>query len=296
MMNRRTAFTAGAGLGLLALNGPALAVGAPLGWTFYQADANGFRRTPVLLTGRQDAILLDGGFTLSDGETVAAAIRKTGKRLTTIYVSQSDPDYYFSLGPIVAAFPQAQVIAAPETVTAINATVVGKLATWGPKLGANGPRSLADVVIPKPSAAPALKLEGHQIQVIKADGLPNHRYLWSPDLQAVFGGVLISAGIHVWMADTATRDQRDAWIRTLDLIAARRPRIVVPAHRTEGSALDISAVLYTRDYIKAFESELSKAKGSADLVAAMKRLYPRALDVESLELGAKVATGEMRWG
>ena len=53
--------------------------------------------------------------------TTTPAIQASGKRLTTIYVSQSDPDYYFSLGPIKAAFPEARVLAAPAAVAAIQA-------------------------------------------------------------------------------------------------------------------------------------------------------------------------------
>lgn len=34
--------------------------------------------------------MIDGGFRLSDGHALAKAIVATGKRLTTIYISQSD--------------------------------------------------------------------------------------------------------------------------------------------------------------------------------------------------------------
>lgn len=75
--------------------------------------------------------MIDGGFRLSDGHALAKAIVATGKRLTTIYISQSDPDYYFGLAPVLEAFPDAVVVAAPETVMAIAANVDKKLAVWG---------------------------------------------------------------------------------------------------------------------------------------------------------------------
>ena len=81
-------------------------------WRHFPADEHGFFRAPVLLTGASDAILIDGGFTLSDGRQMTAAIQATGKRLTAVYVSQSDPDYYFSLAPVRAAFPCARFLAA----------------------------------------------------------------------------------------------------------------------------------------------------------------------------------------
>ena len=51
--------------------------------------------------------MIDGGFRLSDGHALAKAIVATGKRLTTIYISQSDPDYYFGLAPVLEAFPDS---------------------------------------------------------------------------------------------------------------------------------------------------------------------------------------------
>ena len=124
---------------------------APLSWKHFPADERGFLRAPVLLTGDKEAILIDGGFTLSDGRALAEAIKASGKTLTTVYVSQSDPDFYFGLGPVKAAFPGARFIAAPATVAAINGNVQKKLDTWAPQLKENGPQTLADVVIPASS-------------------------------------------------------------------------------------------------------------------------------------------------
>lgn len=281
----------------LAVAGPAMAQekASPLQWQYFQADENGFNRTPVLLTGDKDAILLDGGFTLSDGKAVAEKIKEMGKKLTTIYVSQSDPDYYFSLGPIKAAFPDARIIAAPETVDAIKGNIEAKLKVWGPQLKDNGPQKLSDVVIPEASDVKALELEGNEIEIVSAEGMTNRRYLWVPSLKAVFGGVLITAGEHVWLADTPDLSQREAWIRNLDTIAARNPEVVVPAHMKPGSATDVSAIKFTRDYIAAFDEEAAKAKDSGELIAAMKKRYPDLGGESSLELGAKVIKGEMKW-
>ena len=131
-----------------------------LTWKHFPAGEHGFFRAPVLVSGAREAILIDGGFTLPDGKALAAAIKASGKRLTTIYISQSDPDYYFSLRPIQSAFPEARVIAASGTITAIRGSVEKKLATWGPQLKENGPQALTDIVMPEAFDGPALDLEG----------------------------------------------------------------------------------------------------------------------------------------
>ncbi|MBB3917591.1 MBL fold metallo-hydrolase [Rhizobium fabae] len=267
-----------------------------LTWKHFPAGQNGFFRAPVLVFGAKEAVLIDGGFTLPDGKTVADAIKATGKTLTTIYISQSDPDYYFSLGPIKAAFPDAKVIAASATVDAINGSVEKKLAVWGPQLKENGPQTLADVVIPEAFDEKTLTVDGETIEIVDAEGLANRRYLFVPSLNAVFGGVLIFNGVHVWTADTNSAELRAAWVTNLEKIAARKPAIVVAGHMTPDAPTDLSGVEHTIAYLKAFEEELAKNKDSAALKAAMEARFPGLGMGIALDIGSKVATGEMKWG
>lgn len=274
----------------------AMAATTQLSWTHFPAGENGFFRAPVLISGASEAILIDGGFTLPDGRALAEAIQATGKKLSTIYISQSDPDYYFSLAPVRAAFPAAKVIAASATIAAIKANVEKKLATWGPQLKDNGPQSLSDIVMPEVFDGQSLSLDGQDIDIIDAEGLANRRYVWVPSLNAIFGGVLVFSGVHVWTADTQGPKARAAWIKTLEAMAARTPAVVVPGHMEPYAATDATAISYTRGYLLAFEEELSKAADGAELVAAMTRRYPDAGMGVALQIGAKVAKGEMTWG
>ncbi|WP_175367693.1 MBL fold metallo-hydrolase [Tardiphaga robiniae] len=267
-----------------------------LSWKHIPAGEKGFFRAPVLISGASEAVLIDGGFTYPDGRAVADAIKATGKKLTTIYVSQSDPDYYFSLKPIKTAFPEVQVIAAPETVATIKSSVEKKLAVWGPQLKENGPQTLADVVVPDVFDKKTFSVDGETIEIVDAEGLTNRRYLFVPSLNAVFGGVMIFAGVYVWTADTPTKEQRAAWVANLDKIAARKPAIVVPGHMTPESPTDLSGVAHTKAYLVAFEEELAKAKDSATLKSAMAARFPGLGMGVALDIGSKVATGEMKWG
>lgn len=250
----------------------------------------------MLISGDKEAVLIDGGFTLADGRLLAEAIQKTGKKLTTIYISQSDPDYYFSLGPVRAAFPEARVVAASSTIDAIKKSVDKKLAVWGPQLQDNGPQTLSDIVMPEVFDEDALSLEGQALEIIDADGLANRRYLWVPSLNAIFGGVLVFSGTHVWTADTQGPEGRALWIKNLDTMASRHPTTVIAGHMLPEGATDISAITYTRDYLLAFENELSLASDSSELIAAMTKRYPDAGMSVALQIGAKVAKGEMSWG
>lgn len=250
-----------------------------------------------IVTGQTDAVLIDAQFQRNDAEALVQKIKATGKKLTTVYISHSDPDYYFGLDVVQAAFPDAKIVATPQTVAAIQASKDGKLAHWGPILKDNAPKAL---VVPDALVGDSLTLEGRKIQVVGLDSpTPERTFAWIPSLKAVVGGIPVSANIHVWVADTQTPQSRQDWLKTLDRIQALHPKTVVPGHylpNADGSApYTVASVKFTRDYLKAFEVEAAKAKDSAALIAAMKKRYPQLEDASSLELGAKVVKGEMKW-
>jgi len=240
-------------------------------------------------------MLIDGGWTFRGGRFVADAIRRTRKSLSTIYISRSSPDFYFSLLPIVSEFPDAKVVAASSTIEAIRASAQRHLEVWGPCLRDNAPRSLAEIVIPEPHTDSNLLLEGNVVNIVEAKVAGDHRYLYVPFLNAVFGGGMLFSGLHVWTADTSTLAERAAWVTELDVLAAKKPAIVVPGHMTSHASLDSSSITFTRDYLFAFEDECAKANGSEALISAMSRRYP-GIDMRiALAIGAKVAKGEMNW-
>jgi glyoxylase-like metal-dependent hydrolase (beta-lactamase superfamily II) len=278
---------------LLITTGLALAA-APLKLTVHNPGPEAmFPVSSVLVAGRKDAILVDAQFEVAQADKVVETIRKSGKRLTTVYVSHGDPDYYFGLERIKAAFPNVRIVATPQTVAHIKETMDGKLAFWGPKLGANAPKTL---VLPEVLEGDTLKLEGQALKVVGLDGKqPDRTFVWIPSIKAVVGGVVLFNNQHVWMADTQSAQSHADWLATLDTIAALKPRTVVPGHFMPGPNSPLQAPSFTAGYIRAFDAQTAAAKDSAELVAAMKKLYPDAGQEGGLELSAKVAKGEMKW-
>jgi len=252
-----------------------------------------FPVTSVLVSGEKEAILVDAQFGKSQAEQVVEKIRASGKQLTTIYISHGDPDYYFGLDTLTAAFPKAKVLASQPTVDHIKQTVDGKLAFWGPKMGADVP---ARTLVPDVLKGDSLMLEGQKLQVVGLEGKqPDRSFVWIPSIKAVVGGVVVADNIHVWMADTQTPQSHADWLATLHSIETLKPTTIVPGHYLGDSARSLAAVQFTADYIKAFDEETAKAKDSAALIAAMKKRYPALGEESSLQLSAKVAKGEMKW-
>jgi glyoxylase-like metal-dependent hydrolase (beta-lactamase superfamily II) len=116
--------------------------GAPLSLSVYQADSKSFHVASTLVMGATDAVLIDAQFTFADAHRVVANILASGKRLTTVYISHGDPDFYFGLEIVRQAFPDVRIVATAQTVDHIHATGTGKIELWGPMVGRNGPKNI----------------------------------------------------------------------------------------------------------------------------------------------------------
>ena len=158
------------------LSGAALA--APLSVTVYNPGEKAiFPVSSSLVTGDKEAILIDTQFDVQNGQALVDMIKKSGKKLTTVYISAGDPDFYFGLEPVMAAFPDVKVLADQHVVDHINQTKDAKLSYWSPILGKGAPKSLT---VPQVMTASHLTLDGEKIE-IKEMNTPN-AYLWAPSI------------------------------------------------------------------------------------------------------------------
>lgn len=259
----------------------------------YNASENSFGVASVIVSGKTDAVLIDAQFTLADAEKVAQEIKSSGKKLTTIYVSHGDPDFYFGLEVFKKHFPEVTVFATPATVEHIKATAQKKLEVWGERLGNN---ITSNVVLPQVLKGNAIELEGEKLEIIGLEDFPNKTFVWIPSIKAVVGGInVFGTSFHLWMADAQSEEARQQWISVLNKIEDLNPTIAIPAHAKSETAFDISAVKHTKSYIQFYEEALKTNKTSESLITAMKAKYPSLTFDIGLQIGAKVNTGEMPW-
>lgn len=262
--------------------------------TTFNPGANSvFAVSSSLIEGPNEVVLVDAQFQKNDAQQVVQMIRDTGKTLTTVYVSHKDPDFYFGLSEIKAAFPDVKIVAPPATVEGITETIQVKNDYWNPILKENAPTAQ---IIPDVLDGDNLTVDGEAIQVIGLDGPdPSHTVLWVPSKKTILGGVPIFENQHVWMADNQTPESRDEWREILDQILALNPERVIPGHYLGESAGDTSSITFTKDYIAKFEAETEKTKDSKELIAAMQAAYPDFNNTSVLETSAQVIKGEISW-
>lgn len=249
-------------------------------------------KTATLVTGENEALLVDAGFTLADGHRLVAAVLDSGKTLTTVFISHGDPDFYFGAEVVADAFPDAVFVATPHVIEHIQHSYEGKLKAWASS-GVNLPTRLVDL---QPLTGD-ITLEGHRFELRGGTAeLPDRHYLWQAEQRALLGGVLLFQHEHVWVADTAKPEQRTAWRGLLDEMEALNPELVVPGHRLPDAPADATAIANTREYLLAFEEELAAAEDGPSLTEALTERYPDHGMIVAAVIGAKVAKGEMTWG
>ena len=264
---------------------------APLTLDTYNPQEKGiFAVSSTLVSGPKEAVLFDAQFSVKDGEALVEKIRRSGKTLSKIVITSGDPDFYFGLQPLVKAFPNAKVVATQKVVDHIKETKDAKLAFWGPQMKDGAPTEL---IVPQVIASTTFMVDGEKIDIEQPDSYA--AYVWIPSAKAILGGTGVSWGIHVWTADTQSKASRQQWQETLTEMAARQPVRVIPGHYLGTPPAGSEAIDFTRTYLQQFEQALTAHKDSTEVIGTMKKLWPSLAEVSSLELSAKVNTGEMKW-
>lgn len=236
------------------------------------AAETSFGVTSTIISGKTEAVLIDAQFTLAEAEIVAQYIKNSGKRLSLIYISYADPDFYFGLELFKRYFPEVTVYANDSTIDHIKATSQKKLDVWGGRLG----NALTkNVVLPQLLKEGSFQLEGEKMEIYGLEQFPSRSFLWIPSLKAVVGGInIFGSNFNLWTADAQTPDARSKWIAVLDQIIALEPLVVIPAHTDQYAAFNIASVAHTKNYLLFYEEALKTSRTSDDLITAVKAVIP----------------------
>lgn len=247
----------------------------------------------TLVMAEEDAVLIDVPFLRSDAYRLVADILDTGRTISTIVVTHAHPDHYFSLDVLTEAFPKAEVIAAPTVVDDIWESFPDRLAFWKPMIGLNAPRY---PYIPDRHEGGSFTFHGHEIRILgpmQGDtGVSTALHI--PDLNAVVAGDLVFNQVHVYTGDH-TKAQRQAWLKSLEKLAALEPETVVAGHKKPDLANTPEGLEFTRRYLARFEKAVSEAANAEELIAIMRDAFPNAIDFQGdfiLTTSAQNALGE----
>ncbi|KAE8374388.1 beta-lactamase-like protein [Aspergillus bertholletiae] len=244
----------------------------------------------TLIQGPTSAVLVDTPTTIELAETLAEWVKETapGKKLQFIYTTHAHGDHFLGNPVLLRHFPEAQCVATSTVVKDIERQWSGSLAMWS-KMFPDGQIAEGQTI---PKSLPThgeFTIDGRTfrgIDVAHSDTEASS-FLYVPDLKLTVCGDIVYGDCHQFFGEANTREKRKQWLDALDEIAALEPDVVVPGHKRESQANGPYLIDATKEYILAFEEELSKAESAEALEKAMISRYPQRMNHFLLEWSCK---------
>jgi glyoxylase-like metal-dependent hydrolase (beta-lactamase superfamily II) len=235
--------------------------------TAYNSSAPNASVNSYLLTGEREALLIDAQLVNSEATQLAALIRKSGKKLTTIFITHPHPDHFMGLQVLQKEFPDARIVARQsvgEAMPALFKQYEAPLNRFFPGDVASG------VVPPSPIEGDTLKLEGFELRILDFQGGESSATsaVYVPSLEAVFCADMAYNKVHPWLNEMRI----DGVLQQVDALAAM-PDVdtLYPGHGPPMAKADLQPY---KDYIAKFLETVASAKDSEDVIARMKAAYP----------------------
>ena len=166
----------------------------------------------TLISGPTEAVLIDALYLKDDVRELGDLIERTGKSLTTIYITHAHPDHYAGLGPLLERFPGAKCVAMPHVIDAMKEGMELHTQQWAMLFGdaCVTPGALPDPI----DEGRTLYVDGspvHIIEVKQADIHPTS-IVHVPELDVVIAGDSIYNEIHP-MLGLSTPEEGSDWLR-----------------------------------------------------------------------------------
>ena len=257
----------------------------------FGTDDNSFNVTAVILQKEADVYLINAGFTKAAANELVDFINTEKLNLKGAFVIHGDPDYYFGMEQILRSIPKLEILSTEETQQHIAESVIGKLAVWSSVLQEQAP---VNVILPKAVTGDKLNILGTEFEFVGDD--KNRINLFEKNDKLLIGGIDIFNELHIFLADTGSKEKLQAWIDRLTSLEALNPEIVIPSHADLNASFDKKALSATKEYLqKAIEFTKASSR-SEELAASLKTAYPDYINTGVIDLGAKVLLGEIQWG
>jgi glyoxylase-like metal-dependent hydrolase (beta-lactamase superfamily II) len=236
--------------------------------TYFQAMAS------TLIYGERDAVLVDAFMTIEQANALADWVASKGKNLTTIYITHGHGDHWFGVGTLLERFPNAKVVATPNTIAVmrVNASPEFLDGAWKVAFPGQIPEKL---VMAEELEGNVIDLEGHELVVVELGHTDTDHTtcLHVPSIGLVVAGDAAYNDVHLYLAES-NEQNRQEWIAALDKIESLNPSAVVASHKRPENDDDPKTIEETRRYIRDFDRLARTTESVQELYDKMLELYP----------------------
>jgi glyoxylase-like metal-dependent hydrolase (beta-lactamase superfamily II) len=246
----------------------------------------------TLISGEQDAVLVDTFITMEQNRALADWVAVSGKNLTTIYATHGHGDHFFGVNTIQRRFPNVRFVASRDAISVmrqqLSPPVLG--AYWKSRFPGQIDPTL---VIAEELAGKVIELEGEELVSISTGHTDTRSTtcLYVPSIGLVVSGDVVYNDVHVHLGES-NADSRKEWIAALDMIESLKPRAVVAGHKRPGRPDAPAIIEETRQYIRDFDRIAADSHTPEELYSRMFALYPNRLNPAMLWSSARSVTVE----
>jgi len=228
----------------------------------------------TLIEGKDNVILVDSQYVLSEASIVADKIAATGKNLQAIWITHGHPDHYLGLEAVLAKFPDTPVYSTAEVVKVAeqrtNTYIQRAKQNYGDDITSNP-------VLPEVYTKDFLELEGEKIEIMQRVGdAPSVAMLYIPSAKTLIAADTYYLGTNVFMIEANSPEVRQAWMETIDEIKALNLAMVIPGHKAPSASLDNSkeGLDNLAKYLETYGNAVSTQKTAAEAIAIIEEAYP----------------------
>jgi len=245
----------------------------------------------TLISGRQDAVLVDTFLTLEQNRQLVEWIEKSGKKLTAIYATHGHGDHFFGVNTIRRTFPNARFVATRDVIDVMRRQTAP--AVFEPFWNSRFPGQIdTSPVLAEELAAMTIDLEGADLVSIPLGhtDTDNTTCLHVPSVGLVVAGDAAYNDVHLFLGES-TAATRKEWIAALGTIESLRPRAVIAGHKKPGNDDSPGIIEETRQYIRDFDRAAANTASAEELYHQMLELYPDRLNPGALWSSARGVKG-----
>ena len=227
----------------------------------------------TLISGEDDAVLVDAPITVAQASDLADRVVATGKNLTTIYVTHGHGDHWFGLSVLLARFPDARPVATPAVVDQMREHGTAEaLRLWNARLPGQIPDHL---VLAEELTDSVIELQGRELAIVEVghSDMDDTTCLYVPTIDLIVAGDVVYNDVYLQLRESDAKTRLE-WIAALDMLEELHPRSVVAGHKREGRDDDPRNIAETRQYILDFDRIVGATDAAQEVYDLMLDLYP----------------------
>src|SRR4029077_6695518 len=241
----------------------------------------------TLISGATEGILIDALLTFENADQIAAWAKSFGKKITGVYITHGHSDHWLGLARLLQHFPEARGYAAPEVAAraAWEVEVNKKSKYWTSRFPGELPET---PVVPEVLNSDEILVDGQAVNLIHIGqgDVEGSTIFHVPSAEAVVGGDVVYNNVHMMMYE-ADEAKREAWIASVDVIAALKAKIIVAGHKSVGAA-DLPGNLAASQRSLRYFTPLAKEGGTVeDLIHGMLELHGERDQPHTLWISAR---------